>query len=89
MSLLRELQQITERTYQKSSGINLEDFIIGRKRFTDLTNISQRETMELSDIARIFFRAVQNKLGCAEKKSLRLIGGTCCAPIGTILWTAH
>lgn len=62
MSLLKELQQITERTYRQSSGINLEEFIIGRKRFNDLKEISPAETIELSDAARVFFRGLEGKL---------------------------
>ncbi|MFQ5753816.1 MAG: hypothetical protein ACE5HI_17650 [bacterium] len=62
MSLLKELQQITERTYQQFSGINLEKFVIGRKRFSDLTKICSSESRELSPVARIFFRIVREKL---------------------------
>ncbi len=56
MSLLRELQTLTERTYGHSSGVNLEKFIIGEKRFVHLSSFRHAETRELSDAARVFFR---------------------------------
>ncbi len=62
MSLLKELQQLTERTYRQSSGINLEEFIIGKGRFNDLQKNSAKETIELSDSARLFFRILEGKL---------------------------
>lgn len=62
MSLLKELQELTERTYKKSTGINLEEFIIGKKRFGDLSRICPDETSELSDVARVFFRIFDDKL---------------------------
>ncbi len=62
MSLLKELQQITERTYQQFSGVNLEQFIIGRKRFDDLSNKCTAEARELSDAARLFMRILNDKL---------------------------
>jgi hypothetical protein len=62
MSLLKELQQLTERTYRQSSGINLEEFIIGTGRFQDLQKFSSKESFELSDSARLFFRILEGKL---------------------------
>ncbi|MFQ5824187.1 MAG: hypothetical protein ACE5JB_09050 [bacterium] len=62
MSLLREIQQITEHTYKKFSGINLEQFIIGKRRFLDLAQICSEEIRELSQLARIFFRVVEGRL---------------------------
>jgi len=62
ISLLKELQQLTERTYRQSSGINLEEFIIGTGRFHDLQKVSPKETLELSDGARLFFRILEGKL---------------------------
>lgn len=62
MSLLRELQQLTERTYQQTSGINLEEFVIGKRRFRDLSKISSTESLELSDAARVFFRVLEGRL---------------------------
>ncbi len=62
-----------ERTYQRFTGINLEEFIIGRKRFLDLSEISQAETKELSDVARVFFRIIQDKLYLAIYFSKEMI----------------
>lgn len=62
MSLLSELQQITERTYQQSSGINLEKFIIGKQRFQDLSQLAGTQTRELSEAARMFFRVHEDNL---------------------------
>lgn len=62
MSLLRELQQITERTYRQVTGINLEEFIIGYQRFQALSKLCAAETHELSDVARVFFRILDDKL---------------------------
>ncbi len=62
MSLVRDMQQITERTYQQWSGINLEEFIIGRQRFADLSALCHAETCGLSDHARVFFRKVSENL---------------------------
>ncbi len=56
MSLLRELQSLTERTYRLTSGINLEEFVIGRRRFADLSSRSAADALELSEAARVFFR---------------------------------
>lgn len=73
MSLLKELQHITERTYQQGSGINLEEFVIGRQRFGDLSRKSAENTRELSDIARTFFRVTGNRLYLAIYYSDRMI----------------
>ncbi|RMD93309.1 MAG: hypothetical protein D6813_04320 [Calditrichaeota bacterium] len=62
MSLLRELQNITERTYQQNSGINLEHFIIGKQRFRDLSQYCTPEARELSHLARVFFRVLNGRL---------------------------
>lgn len=73
MSLLKEIQEITERTYQKVSGINLEEFIIGKRRFWDLSDICRTPCKELSDIARIFFRVVNGRLHMAIYYSEQMI----------------
>ncbi|MFQ5603271.1 MAG: hypothetical protein ACE5HS_08375 [bacterium] len=73
MSLLKELQLITERTYQMNSGINLEKFVIGRKRFRELNRFCGAETLELSDSARVFFRAANGKLFLAIYYSNEII----------------
>jgi len=62
MSLLRELQQITERTYGQLLGINLEEFIIGRRRFRYLSKAASSPTHELSNAARVFFRILNDNL---------------------------
>ncbi|MCG8606170.1 hypothetical protein MJD09_14435 [bacterium] len=62
MSLLKELQQVTERTYKQHSGINLEKFVIGKERFRDLSVQTGEQTQELSEIARVFFRINQGRL---------------------------
>lgn len=62
MSLLKELQSITERTYQHGSGINLENFIIGHRRYRDLSSQAAPEARQLSSIARTFFRVMGNRL---------------------------
>jgi len=62
MSLIKELQGITERTYQQGSGVNFEKFIIGRQRFHSLSAMSASNTRELSDVARTFFRIAGNRL---------------------------
>ena len=73
MSLLKELQQLTERTYRQSSGINLEEFIIGTGRFQDLQKVSTKESLELSDNARLFFRILGGKLYLAIYFSKNII----------------
>ncbi|MFQ5648934.1 MAG: hypothetical protein ACE5IY_03245 [bacterium] len=73
MSLLRELQEITERTYQKASGINLENFIIGKQRFFDLSSLCAPAAAELSEIARVFYRKAGEGLYLAVYFSEQLI----------------
>ncbi len=62
MTLLKELQDITERTYRAVTGINLEEFVIGRRRFQDLSRLCAAEVQELSDAARVFFRVLDGRL---------------------------
>lgn len=62
MSLLLDLQKITERTYQRGSGLNMEKFVIGRQRFQDLNSQTSHEARQLSGIARTFFRVMDNRL---------------------------
>jgi len=62
MSLLQELQTITERTYQHGSGIKLEKFVIGHRRYRDLSSRATPEAQQLSSIARTFFRVMGNRL---------------------------
>jgi hypothetical protein len=62
MSLLKELQQVTERTYEQCSGINLEKFVIGKERFRDLSVRAGVQTKEMSKAARVFFRINRDRL---------------------------
>jgi len=73
MSLLSDLQQITERTYQQWSGIKLEDFIIGKQRFAHLADLGREENRELSEVARVFFRTISDQLYLAIYFSESLI----------------
>ncbi len=62
MTLLRELQQLLERTYEESTGVNLEEFVIGTRRFRDLSAMAQPGVQELSQAARFFMRKAQDRL---------------------------
>jgi hypothetical protein len=62
MTLLKELQQLLERTYEQTTGVNLEEFVIGRQRFQHLSAMAQPEVQELSETARFFMRKVQDRL---------------------------
>lgn len=73
MSLLRDLQQITERTYRAYSGLNLEHFIIGRQGFRTLSALASEESQELSDLARVFFRVMEDRLYMAIYYSEHII----------------
>jgi len=73
MSLLKELQDLTERTYRERSGINLERFVIGKKRFGALSQLTSPETRELSEAARVFLRVWKNQLFLAIYFSETLI----------------
>ena len=59
MSLLAEIQRITEHTY-KPTGANFEDFLIDHHRFVYLSRRA-RYAEEMSCAARVFFRTHQ---GC-------------------------
>ncbi len=61
MSLLAQIQQITERTYRQSTGVNFENYLIGYSRFRDLSRVAFGAEA-LSEIARVFFRTVRNRL---------------------------
>ncbi|MFQ5709571.1 MAG: hypothetical protein ACE5HO_19105 [bacterium] len=62
MSLVKDIQQITERTYEKVSGLNLEEFVVGKRRYWALNELCTQHTRGLSDLARIFFRVVGDQL---------------------------
>jgi len=73
MSLLRQLQTITERTYQRASGVNLERFVIGPHRYRFLSDRSDTSTAQLSDMARTFLRVADDRLYLAIYYSDRMI----------------
>ncbi len=60
MSLLAEIQTLTERLYG-STGVNFENFLIGRERFHYLAQFDAHGR-ELSDLARVFFRVQHDRL---------------------------
>lgn len=61
MSLLVDIQRLTERTYQRHTGVNFEEFLIGKSRFEDLCTHT-RHCQQLSPIARVFFRNAGDRL---------------------------
>jgi len=71
MSLLADIQQLTERTYH-STGVNFEKFLISRERFRYLSQFDQR-ARELSSWARVFFRVVRGRLHVGIYYSTELI----------------
>lgn len=62
MSLLRQLQLLTERTYGRWTGVNFEEFLIGRRRFRDLSLLAAPYCRELSDAGRVFLRLRRGRL---------------------------
>jgi hypothetical protein len=60
MSLLADIQTLTERTYHPT-GVNFEKFLIDRERFLYLSQFDCRAG-ELSEAARVFFRVVCGRL---------------------------
>jgi len=60
MSLLADIQKLTERTYH-ATGVNFEEFLISRERFRYLSQFDQR-ARELSALARVFFRLRRGRL---------------------------
>lgn len=73
MSLLKEIQRLTENTYRCYSEINLEDFLIGRKRFYQLAELTSSRDKQLSNLARVFFRFSSDNLLLALYYSESLI----------------
>lgn len=61
MSLLLDIQRLTEFTYQQKIGVNLEEFIVGKSRFDFLSQFCS-DRIDLSQIARVFFRTVSDQL---------------------------
>ena len=60
-TLFSEIQRLFERTYA-SVGINLEDCLIGRQRCGQLSRLAGASARELSDLARTFLRAADDRL---------------------------
>jgi len=71
MSLLTDIQKLTERTYH-ATGVNFEEFLIGRERFRYLAQFDRR-SHERSDAARVFFRVTQGRLHVGIYYSTALI----------------
>ena len=61
MTLLRQIQNLLERTYTPT-GINLEDFLIGRQRCTELTHLAGPMARDLSVDGRTFLRVINGHL---------------------------
>lgn len=60
MSLLSDIQSLTERTY-RPTGVNFEHFLIGKQRFRALSELASNH-LELPDMARVFFRIQDRSL---------------------------
>ena len=60
-TLFSEIQRLFERTYS-SVGINLEDCLIDRQRCGQLSRLAGANARELSDLARTFLRACEDRL---------------------------
>jgi hypothetical protein len=71
MSLLADIQQITEYTYHPT-GVNFEEFLISRERFRYLSQFDCRAN-ELSHLARVFFRVAHGRLCIGSYYSTALI----------------
>lgn len=61
MTLLRQIQLLLERTYGKT-GVNLEDFLLGPDRSSELTELAGASAAQISDLGRVFLRVVDGKL---------------------------
>jgi hypothetical protein len=71
MSLLADIQKLTERTYQPT-GVNFEKFIINRERYLHLSRFDFTSG-ELPDWARVFFRVRDQRLHVGIYYSRELI----------------
>lgn len=60
-TLFSQIQKLFERTYAKV-GINLEDCLIDRQRCAQLSVLAGKSARELSEIARTFLRAADDRL---------------------------
>jgi hypothetical protein len=61
MTLLREIQLLLERTYG-STGINLEEFLLGHQRSEVLASMAGASAAQISDLGRVFLRIAGGKL---------------------------
>ncbi|RMF65615.1 MAG: hypothetical protein D6743_07735, partial [Calditrichaeota bacterium] len=61
MSLLAQIQALTERTHRFALGVNFEEYLIGYRRFRHLSRYA-RYSDALSEVARVFFRVVRGRL---------------------------
>lgn len=61
MSLMAQVQNLTEYTYRQKTGVNFENFIIGYRRFRALSSQARFGDL-LSDAARVFFRVDDQRL---------------------------
>ncbi len=60
MTFLRQIQDLMERTYAPTGG-NLEECLIGRKRYNELTRLAGM-AQDLSEDGRTFLRMVNGHL---------------------------
>jgi hypothetical protein len=60
-TLFSQIQRLFERTYAQV-GINLEDCLIDRQRCRQLSILAGRSARELSELARTFLRAAEDRL---------------------------
>lgn len=61
MTLLREIQLLLERTYG-STGVNLEEFLLGQQRSAVLASMAGASAAQISDLGRVFLRVTEGKL---------------------------
>ncbi len=61
MTLLREIQRLLEQTYG-STGVNLEDFLLGSQRSQWLASMAGATAAQISDLGRVYLRVVDGKL---------------------------
>ena len=64
MTFLRQIQNVLERTYA-STGVNLEEFLIGRQRCVELSARTGPEIREFSGEGITFFRVANGQLHIA------------------------